>query len=51
MGRIIEPLVGKSNESSRCPGKRAGAEEKKGRDQIFQVLSIFVPAKRCGGKG
>jgi hypothetical protein len=30
--RIVSKLVGRSDRSSRCPGKRAGAEDKKGRD-------------------
>ena len=36
---------------SRCPSKRAGGEDKKGRDQILPFPSIPVSAKRRGGKG
>jgi len=48
---FISKLVGRSHQSSRCPGKRAGAEDKKGRDQAFPFSFLFLSAKRRGGKG
>jgi len=35
----------------RCPGKKAGAEAKKGREQTCPVPYLFISAKRRGGKG
>src|SRR4030042_5742096 len=48
---IISNLVGRSHQPSRCPGKRAGAEDKKGRDQTLPFSFFFLSAKRRGGKG
>ena len=46
---ITSNLMGRFARSYRCPGKRAGAEDKKGRDQTFPFSSFFLSAKRRGG--
>jgi hypothetical protein len=49
--RIISKLVDESNPVYRCPGKRAGAEDKNGWDSTFLLPPSSRSAKRCGGKG
>ena len=48
---IISNLVGCSERSSRCPGERAGAEDKKDREQPFYVHPAFSPQRDAGVKG
>jgi hypothetical protein len=47
---IISKLVGRSDPPPCCPGKKAGAEAKKGREKPFK-FPLFVSARRRGGKG
>jgi hypothetical protein len=47
----IFDLVGRSDRSFRCPGERAGAEDKKGREQPPYCHPSFSPQKDAGGEG
>src|SRR4030042_5448780 len=49
--RIISNLVGRLDWPSRCPGKKAGAEAKKGREQSFPMPPLSFPQRDAGGKG
>jgi hypothetical protein len=48
---FISNLVAGSDPLRRCPGKRAGGEDKNGREATFPFPSISLSAKRRGGKG
>ncbi len=49
--QIISNVIDPSDQASRCPGQRAGAEDKKGRDQTFPIPSSCFPQSDVAGKG
>src|SRR4030042_7092543 len=48
--QMISNLVGRLDRPSRCPGKRAGAEAKKGREQTFPFSILFPFRKETRGE-